>query len=157
MTANEIGFLPDEVVTSEPTRTARLKWVVVVDAAVPAGETVNAVACVAAATGEAVQHLLAHGGRDADGVHHPGLPWAGCSVLTATAAELAAVREEAVASVGVLVVDMPQAAQRHRVYDGYLAELARTAGPDLACRAVSLVGPRNRVAAITKRLDLLGG
>ena len=157
MTANEIGFLPDEVVTAEPTRNARLKWVVVVDAAVPAGEAVNAVACVAAATGAAVDNLLAHGGPDADGVHHPGLPWAGCSVLTATAEELAAVRAKAVDSAGVLVVDMPRAAQTHRVYDGYLAELVTTPAAGLACRALSLVGPRNRVSAITKRLGLLTG
>ncbi|GHE09441.1 DUF2000 domain-containing protein [Klenkia taihuensis] len=149
------AFTADEVVTAEPTRNARLKWVVVVDAGVPAGEMVNAVACTAAATGAAVDHLLAHGGPDADGAHHPGLPWAGCSVLTAPAHELAAVRAKAVGSPGVLVVDMPRAAQTHRVYDEYLAELAGTAGEDLACRAVSIVGPRNRVAALTKRLGLL--
>ena len=156
MTANDVpGFLPTEVITDEPTRNARLKWVVLVDPAVPAGEMVNAVACIAAATGAAVDHLLGPGGPDADGVHHPGLPWAGCSVLTATAEELAAVRAKAVASPGVLVVDMPRSAQTHRVYDGYLAELATTAPADLACRAVGLVGPRNRVASLTKRLPLL--
>lgn len=158
MTTHDVpGFTVEEVVTAEPTRNARLKWVVVVDRAVPAGEMVNAVACTAAATGAAVDNLLAHGGPDADGTHHPGLPWAGCSVLTATAEELAAVRAKAVGSPGVLVVDMPRAAQTHRVYDEYLAELAGTPGADLACRAVSVVGPRNRVAAITKRLDLLTG
>ena len=158
MTTHDVpGFTPDEVVTAEPTRNARLKWVVVVDDAVPAGEMVNAVACTAAATGAAVDHLLAHGGPDADGAHHPGLPWAGCSVLTASAEQLAAVRAKAVESPGVLVVDMPRAAQTHRIYDEYLAELAGTPGADLACRAVSIVGPRNRVAAITKRLGLLTG
>jgi len=158
MTTDDVpAFTADEVVTAEPTRSARLKWVVVVDAGVPAGEMVNAVACTAAATGAAVDHLLAHGGPDADGAHHPGLPWAGCSVLVASAEELAAVRAKAVGSPGVLVVDMPRAAQTHRVYDEYLAELAGTAGADLACRAVSVVGPRNRVAALTKRLGLLTG
>lgn len=156
MTTHDVpAFTADEVVTAEPTRNARLKWVVVVDAGVPAGEMVNAVACTAAATGAAVDHLLAHGGPDAEGTQHPGLPWAGCSVLTASTGELAAVRAKAVGSPGVLVVDMPRAAQTHRVYDDYLAELACTAAEDLACRAVSIVGPRNRVAALTKRLGLL--
>jgi hypothetical protein len=55
----------------------------------------------------------------------------------------------------VLVVDMPTAAQAHRVYDDYLAELARTDPGDLAVCAFSLVGPRNRVDKITKKLALL--
>ena len=45
-----IGFRPEEVDTAAPTRSARLKWVIVVDAALPVGRAVNAGACVAAAT-----------------------------------------------------------------------------------------------------------
>jgi hypothetical protein len=55
----------------------------------------------------------------------------------------------------VLVVDMPAAARAHRVYDRYLAELARTSPDELGIRAFSLVGPRNRVDKITKKLALL--
>jgi len=148
------GFAPDEVVTSEPTRSARLKWVVVVDASIPAGRSLNAVACVAASTGEAVENLLARGGPDGAGQHHPGLPWAGCTVLSATPAELSELRTRAAAADGVLVVDMPAAAQTHRVYDGYLDELASTAPEDLGVSAVSIVGPRNRVEKMVKRLPL---
>ena len=148
------GFTPDEVVTSEPTRSARLKWVVVVDASVPAGRALNAVACVAASTGQAVDNLLARGGPDGSGRHHPGLPWAGCTVLSATPAELSDLRSRAAASDGVLVVDMPAAAQTHRVYDGYLDQLASTAPEDLAVSAVSIVGPRNRVEKMVKKLPL---
>ena len=43
-----IGFRPEEVDTAAPTRSARLKWVIVVDSALPAGRAVNAAACVAA-------------------------------------------------------------------------------------------------------------
>ncbi len=50
---------------------------------------------------------------------------------------------------------MPAAAQAHRVYDHYLAELARTGPQHLAVCAFSLVGPRNRIDKITKRLALL--
>jgi hypothetical protein len=42
------GFAPEEIITSEPTRSARLKWVIVADEAIPAGLMVNAVACIAA-------------------------------------------------------------------------------------------------------------
>ena len=55
----------------------------------------------------------------------------------------------------MLIVDMPAAAQAHRVYDDYLAELAGTSPDDLGVTAFSLVGPRNRVDKIVKRLDLM--
>lgn len=50
---------------------------------------------------------------------------------------------------------MPAAAQQRRVYDHYLAELARTDPGDLAVCAFSAVGPRNRVDKITRKLTLL--
>jgi hypothetical protein len=143
------------VVTSAPTRSARLKWVVIVDESLPAGRMVNAVACICASTGQAVEGLIAHGGPDASGHEHPGLPWAGCTVLGATPQALAETRARAAAAHDVLVVDMPAAAQAHRVYDHYLAELAGTAPQDLSSCAISIIGPRNRVDKMVKKLPLL--
>jgi hypothetical protein len=150
-----LGYAPAEIVTSEPTRSAKYKWVIVVDTAVPAGRMVNAVACVAAATGAVVDGLIAHGGPDASGHAHPGLPWAGCTILGGGAEEVAAVRSRAASYPDMLVVDMPTAAQTHRVYDDYLAELARTDPQDLAVCAFSVIGPRNRVDKTMKKLTLL--
>jgi hypothetical protein len=48
------------------------------------------------------------------------------------------------ASQDVLLVDMPAAARAHRVYDHYLAELARTDPEELAVCAFSVVGSRER-------------
>jgi hypothetical protein len=153
--ATPVGFLPEEVVTSEPTRSARLKWVIVVDRTIPAGRMVNAVACIAASTGHSVANLIGQGGPDADGDVHPGLPWAGCSVLTADPGELAELRAKAVASDGVYVVDMPAGAQTNRIYDEYLAELAGTEPADLATCAISVIGPRNKISKLVKRLELM--
>lgn len=150
-----VGYAPEEIVTSQPTRSARYKWVIVVDTTIPAGPMVNAVACVAASTGALVEGLIAHGGPDASGTPHPGLPWAGCTILGGRQEEIEAVRARAAAAAGVLVVDMPESAQSHRVYDDYLSELARTGPGDLATRAFSVIGPRNRVDKIVKRLALL--
>jgi hypothetical protein len=150
-----IGFAPDEILTAAPTSAARLKWVVVVDADLPAGRAVNAAVCVAAATQAAVTGLLGPDATGPEGVHHPGLPWAGCSVLAADAATLATLREKAGASDGVFVADMPEAAQRTRVYDEYLEEVAQTPGDQLRLGAVSVVGPKNRVAKLVKGLPLL--
>jgi hypothetical protein len=148
------GFAPEEIITSEPTRSARLKWVIVADEAVTAGLMVNAVACIAASTGAAVTGLIGPGGRDASGHSHPGLPWAGCTVLTASSAALTEIREKAAAG-GAVVVDMPRIAQTNRVYDDYLAELAETKPEDLAASAVSIIGPRNRISKLVRNLSLL--
>ncbi|GAA4919717.1 DUF2000 domain-containing protein [Streptomonospora salina] len=150
-----IGFAPDEVATGEPTRSARLKWVVVVEEGTPPGRAANAAVCVAAATAQGVSGLLGPDAEDAGGSLHPGLPWAGCTILSATGARLAALRSRAAASDGVHVVDMPAAAQRTRVYDVYLQHVAATPGTELDYSAVSLVGPRNRISTMVHGLPLL--
>ena len=150
-----LGYQPEEIVTSEPTRSARFKWAIVADTTIPAGLMANAVACVAASTGAVVQGLIASGGPDASGYAHPGLPWAGCTVLGGTPEEIAAVRARAATADGVLVADMPRSAQTNRVYDDYLAELAGTKPEDLGVSGFSLFGPRNRVDKLVKKLALL--
>ena len=152
-TPTRVGFEPDEIRTGEPTRSARLKWVVVVDEALPAGRAANAAVCVSAATVSAVDGLLGPDARDASGSAHPGLPWAGCSILAASTDQLAQIRAKAAASLGVFVADMPAAAQHTRVYDEYLSEVASADAP--AYYAVSIVGPRNRVDKIVGKLPLL--
>ncbi|WP_285113666.1 DUF2000 domain-containing protein [Leifsonia sp. fls2-241-R2A-40a] len=150
-----IGFEPHEVDTAAPTRAARLKWVVVVDEALPAGIAANAAICTAAATAVHVDGLLGAEAVDADGHVHPGLPWAGCSVLRATGDQLAAIRAKAGAADDVFVADMPAAAQLTRVYDEYLETVAGSPADALRLYAVSVVGPRNRVDRIVGRLALL--
>jgi hypothetical protein len=154
MTAR-IGFAADEIRTDAPTRQARLKWVVVVEASLPPGRAANAAICVAAATTSGVDGLLGPDAVDADGSAHPGLPWAGCSVLAATTEQLSAVRARAAAADDVFVADMPAHAQLTRVYDGYLEQVAEHASADLELLAVSIVGPKNRVDKIVGRLPLL--
>lgn len=148
-------FEASEITTAESTRAARLKWVVVVDKALPPGRAVNAVACISATTGSLVEGLIARGGPDAAGIEHPGLPWAGCTVLAASAEQLVNLRAKASLDDDLLVVDMPLAAQTNRVYDEYLAELAITPADRLGISALSLVGERSNVDAIVKRLSLL--
>lgn len=150
-----VGFAAEEVRTGESTRSARLKWVIVVDADLAGGQIVNAATCVSAATAAAVPGLLAGGGPDGDGTHHPGLPWAGCSVLAATADKLRQVRDKATRGAGLFVADMPRAAQDSRVYDEYLERLSRLTGNEIAYAAVSLVGPRKSVDRIVGGLKLL--
>ena len=153
-----IPELLDDLTRSDlPTSKARLKWVIVLDAALGRGLMANAAACVAAVVGYATPNLLGRGGADASGHHHLGLPWAGCSILAGDEATLREIRARAVADQGLLVVDMPQPAQTNRVYDEYLAELAQKNAADLAYHAVSIVGPRNAVDKLVGKLPLLRG
>ncbi|MER6129925.1 DUF2000 domain-containing protein [Streptomyces sp. NPDC001795] len=154
-TITRIGFAPDEFDPTVSTRAARLKWVVVVDRDLPPGRAVNAAICAAAATQSAVTGLLGDDVADAEGTVHPGLPWAGCSVLAADADALRAIRAKAASYADTFVADMPALAQETLVYADYRAALSRTAVVDLAYCAVSIVGPRNRVSKIVGRLPLL--
>ena len=150
-----VGFAPEEVRTDEPTRSARLKWVLVVDRALPPGLAANAAVCASAATAASVAGLLGPDAEDGDGSLHPGLPWAGCSVLAAPAEALGAIRARAASSPDVFVADVPRAAQSTRVYDEYLAQVGASGGEDIAYCALSIVGPRNRVDRVVGRLPLL--
>jgi hypothetical protein len=136
---------------SAPSAEIRLKWVIVVDDRLPKGLAANAAVCVAAATAVGNPGVLGADGKDASGGVHPGLPWAGCSILGAPREQLAVIREQAGAD--IFVADMPVAAQATRVYDEYLAALGADDAP--AYLAVSLIGPRNRVDKLVKRLPLL--
>lgn len=150
-----VGFAPDEVDLSMPTRAARLKWVVVVNSDLPPGRAANAAICAAAPTAVQVAGLLGTDVPDADGALHPGLPWLGCSVLTADSATLRAIRAKAAARPDTYVADMPAVAQRTLVYTDYAASMAGTAADDMDYCAVSIVGPRNRVDKIVGKLPLL--
>jgi hypothetical protein len=155
MSTAPVGYAEDEIDTAAPTRSARLKWVVVVDETLPIGRAVNAAVCVAAATGAQVAGLLGQAAQDGSGSEHPGLPWAGCTVLAADAATLRTIRAKAEAHEGTFVADMPAAAQDTRVYDEYREVLGATAPELVEYLAVGLIGPRNRLDKIVGRLRLL--
>lgn len=153
--STRIGFAADEINTSELTRTARLKWVIVVNTSLPAGRAVNAAVCVASATVTHVDGILGPAATDSTGSVHPGLPWAGCSILTADTKTLRTIRDKGEAHEAIFVADMPQAAQDTRIYDDYLTAIKSTNPQGLNYLAVSLVGPKNRIDRIIGKLPLL--
>ncbi|WP_198533886.1 DUF2000 domain-containing protein [Streptomyces odonnellii] len=110
---------------------------------------------MAAAVGEALPHLLGPDGKDASGAVHPGLPWAGCTVLATDTETLRELRAKAAAKDEILIVDMPQSAQTSRVYDDHLDALAATGEEGLNRCGISLVGLRNRIDRLVGRLELL--
>jgi hypothetical protein len=145
----------DDITPEEPTRKAPLKWVIVVDAALPPGRAANAAACTAAAVGKALPGLLGPDLEDASGVGHTGLPWAGCSVLGADRGTLRTLRDKAAAKDQMLIVDMPEHAGTSRVYTEFAGMMRDTKSDELDYLAVALVGPRNAVDRLVGRLRLL--
>ncbi|SDP19772.1 DUF2000 domain-containing protein [Actinacidiphila guanduensis] len=154
-TGPAVGFAPDEVDLGMSARAARLKWVVVVDEALPPGRAANAAICAAAPTATQVPGLLGVDVADADGTVHPALPWVGCTVLAADAGTLRAIRAKAAAAPDTYVADMPAAAQRTLVFTDYQAAVGKTAAEDMDYCAVSIVGPRNRVSKLVGKLPLM--
>jgi hypothetical protein len=155
VTSEPIGFQADEIDTAAATRSARLKWVIVIDTELAPGRAVNAAVCVAAATATRVTGLLGPAYPDADGGIHPGLPWAGCSILGAPADQLTDLYTRALASDGVFVADMPIEGQLTRVYDELIAQVGEQSADKVRAVALSLVGPRNRIDRLVKKLALL--
>jgi hypothetical protein len=74
--------------------------------------------------------------------------------LAADGTELVPLRGQALER-GFDVTAMPAAAQATRIYDHYLALLACTEADDLGLLALGVIGPRNRVAKLVRRLELL--
>lgn len=144
-----------DVRTDQPTRTAKLKWVVIVDRSLPPGPLANAVACLSASVGHAVPNLVGPGGLDASGAQHHGLPWLGCTVLSASGDDLRKLRTRAAGRDDLYVVDMATPAQAVRIYDDYLSALESTNPAELTYQAISIVGPRNPVNKLAGGLPLL--
>lgn len=150
-----VGWAPEEVQIDQPTRASRLKWVIVVDESLRAGIATNAAVCLAAAVGQTVPGVCGPAGKDATGNIHPGLPWAGCSILSGPAERLARIRAQAAAREDVFCVDMPTTAQTNRVYADYLDQLATTEADALTLHAVSVLGPRTWIDKQVRKLVLL--
>ncbi|MFF5566561.1 DUF2000 domain-containing protein [Streptomyces sp. NPDC012623] len=153
--ATAVGFAPEEMDYSLSTHQARLKWVVVVSSDLPPGRAANAAICAAAPTVTSVPGLLGAEAADAQGAVHPGLPWAGCSVLVADPATLRAIRAKAVSRADTFVADVPVAAQSTRVYSEFIAAVGEARTEDIDYCALSIVGPRNRVDKIVGKLPLM--
>jgi len=146
---------PDDERLALATRQQRTKWVVVVDRDLPVGLIANAAACLAATIGQQRPDLLGPVTTDASGLQHQPLPFIGCSILGADAQTVHRVRTKAATRPALLVVDMPQAAQRATAYTEYQATLAATPHEELAYYAVGLVGPRNQIDKVVGGLQLL--
>jgi hypothetical protein len=115
----------------------------------------NAAAVLGLSLGGRLPHLVGTDGKDASGGIHAGLNTHPVPVVTADAQQIADLHGRARAREDIVVVGFTEVARRARDYATYLEDLVTTSEPDLVYVAVALFGPRNRVAALTKRFSLL--
>lgn len=132
------------------------RCVAVVDRDLPPGRAANAAAVLALTLGARVDGLVGADLIDADGVAHPGLIPIGLPILTAPAADLAQIRERAVAAdLGVTVIDFPSQGQETNDYDEFRERVAEVPTSRLEYVGLALHGPRKSVNKLVGNLPLL--
>ncbi|PZG02374.1 DUF2000 domain-containing protein [Micromonospora deserti] len=132
------------------------KIVIVVRDGLAPNLATNAAAVLGLSLGGRLPHLLGADGKDASGGIHAGLNTHPVPILTADRHQIADLHTRARVRDDITAVGFTQIAQRARDYTTYLDDLAAAPDSDLEYLAVALHGPRNRIAALTKRLPLLG-
>ena len=130
------------------------RTVIVIDRDLPKGLAANAAAVLAHGFGARLPALVGPDFEDAAGASHPGLIPTGVPVLGAAAADLTTLRDAA-AEQGLLVVDLPAAAQQTTDYETFRAAVASTEPGALTYLAVLVSGPPRTVRRLTGSLELL--
>ncbi|MEW9555854.1 DUF664 domain-containing protein [Nonomuraea sp. NPDC050783] len=132
------------------------KLVVVIRADLPHAWAVNAAAVLGLSLGVRLPGPPPEDAKDASGGLHAGLDPHPVPVLSGTPGELRELHRTARAREDLVAVGFNEVARRARDYDDYLTALAATPGEEVEYVAVGLLGPRNRVTALTKHLPLHG-
>src|ERR1700750_681552 len=101
------------------------RTVIVIDRDLPKGLAANAAAVLAHGFGARLPDLVGPDFEDGAGAVHTGLIPPGLPILGATPADLTALRDAA-AEHGLLVVDLPAAAQQTTDYDVFRTAVAST-------------------------------
>jgi hypothetical protein len=134
--------------------TPTVRTVIVVDRDLPKGLAANAAAVLAHGFGARLPDLVGPDFEDARGASHTGLIPTGLPILGADAAGLTALRDAA-AEQGLVVVDLPTAAQQTNDYDVFRAAVASPGPGALGYLGVLVSGPPKTVRRLTGSLGLL--
>ncbi len=148
MTGNNINDRGSTLQTT-PTR-----CVIVVDEALPVGQTANAAAVMALTIGQRHPVLVGEPLVDGSGFNHPGLIPIGIAVLAASQQELSEIRQKGL-QIGCDVVDFPIEGQQTKNYQTFREAVAVIEPQSLRYVGVSLIGQKNEISKIVGRLKLL--
>ncbi|HEY7123723.1 MAG TPA: DUF2000 domain-containing protein [Ktedonobacterales bacterium] len=131
------------------------KCVFVLDEALPPGLAANTAAVLALTLGSKVESLLGPDVFDGSGQRHVGITTVTLPMLRADVETIQRIRDRAVETEGVLVVDFNDVAQRNKTYQDYIQQLGETPASQLRYLGLALYGLRASITKLTGSLPLL--
>lgn len=131
------------------------KCVFVLDEALPAGLAANTAAVLALTLGSKVESLLGPDVFDGSGQRHVGITTVTLPMLRADAETIQRIRDRAVETEEVLIIDFNDVAQRNKTYQDYIQQLGETPTSQLRYLGLALYGRRAIIAKLTGSLPLL--
>jgi hypothetical protein len=140
--------------TASPLTETPNRCVIVMDKDLSGGILANAIAVIALTAGQRHPALVGEPLVDACGFAHPGLIPTGIPMLRAPQAELARLRQEALAN-ECDVVAFPVEGQQTKNYAEFQDMVAQIPTPGIKYTGLALIGQRKTVSKIVKKLDLL--
>jgi len=131
------------------------KCVMIIDSGLPLGLKVNTAGLLGATLGRRLDRIIGADAVDASGENHVGILNVPLPVLSADADTIKAIRKKAMKTVGLLVVDFTETAQKEVRYENYTGKLAATPAGELRYLGVALYGAKKSVNKLVGNLPLL--
>jgi hypothetical protein len=132
-----------------------MKCVMVIDKNLPLGLLVNTAGLLGATLGRREEAIIGPDIPDASGGNHAGILNITLPILAADADTIKAIREKAMKTEGLLVVDFTETAQRALKYEDYTEKLAATPEGELKYLGVAIYGQKKPVNKLVGNLPLL--
>ena len=129
------------------------KCIMVIDSGLPVGLRVNTAGLLGATLGRRLEKIIGPDVVDASGENHVGILNVPLLILSADA--IKAIKEKAMKTNGLLIVDFTETAQREVRYEDYAGKLAATPAGQLKYLGVALYGPKKAVNKLVGNLPLL--
>jgi len=131
------------------------KCIMVIDLGLPVGLRVNTAGLLGATLGRRLERIIGQDVVDASGENHVGILNVPLHILSADAETIKAIREKAMKTEGLLIVDFTETAQREVRYEDYAGKLTATPAGELRYLGVALYGPKKAVNKLVGNLPLL--
>ncbi len=132
-----------------------VKIVMVIDRNLPPGLLVNTAGLLGATLGRRREEIVGPDIPDASGSSHAGILNITLPILAADADTIKAIRDKAVKTEGLLVVDFTETAQRSLRYEDYAERLAGRQPEELKYLGVAIYGAKKQVNKLVGNLPLL--
>ena len=131
------------------------KCIMVIDSGLPVGLRVNTAGLLGATLGRRLEKIIGPDVVDASGENHVGILNVPLPIISTDADTIEAIKEKAMKTKGLLIVDFTETAQREVRYEDYAGKLAATPAGQLKYLGVALYGPKKAVNKLVGNLPLL--